>query len=121
MHQADRSTPSPRLSAEMLEMEVDRRGDEVVVIRLTGELCLASAAQLEQRLKEILQTGAEELIVDLRELSFIDSTGIRLLIELDERADIEGWSFAIVPGEGAPHRTLELAGLQHHPRRLAGD
>jgi anti-anti-sigma factor len=103
-----------------LEVNIQRDG-QVTVVQLAGELCLASAALLERRLEEILQTDLQELIIDMRELSFLDSTAIRLLLTLDERAEVEGWSFAIVPGSGGPRRTLELVGLEHRPRRIAAD
>ncbi|MGZ8634898.1 MAG: STAS domain-containing protein, partial [Solirubrobacteraceae bacterium] len=52
----------------------DRDGCAVVVIR--GELDLATAPELEGALTERLDAG-EDVVVDLRELAFLDSTGLR--------------------------------------------
>jgi anti-anti-sigma factor len=104
----------------LLEVNIQREGD-VAVVLLAGELCLATSAVLEKRLDEVLQADIGELIIDLRELSFLDSTAIRLLLTLEERAAVEGWRFAIVTGSGTPRRTLDLAGMQRHPRRISAD
>lgn len=115
-----RTPPSRRLAPELLEMNIRQEGDRVVV-QLLGELCLASTPQLERRLEEVLQADVAELVLDLRELSFLDSTAIRLLLTLDERAAVQGWRFAIVPGNDGPSRTLDLVGMQRHPQRVASD
>ncbi len=51
------------------------------VLRLHGELDLATAARLEAEVLAQIE-GHEELVVDLSELTFIDSTGIRTLIQI---------------------------------------
>lgn len=56
------------------------------VIALAGELDLSSSGQVEQELLRVEATDAEQIALDLRELEFIDSTGVRLIFLADARA-----------------------------------
>jgi anti-anti-sigma factor len=49
--------------------------------------------------------------LDLRKLNFMDSTGLRLLVQADARARESGHRLAIVRGPEAVHRVLEITGL----------
>ena len=49
------------------------------------------------------------LVLDLREVSFFDSTGLQLVLDADVRAREEGRRFVVLPGDGEPMRILELA------------
>src|SRR6478736_7155892 len=88
----------------------DRDGRAVVVIR--GELDLATAPDLEAALQERLDAG-QDVVVDLRELDFMDSTGLRVLVAAHARARTDGTRFAITrPKEGgAVARILTIAGI----------
>jgi anti-anti-sigma factor len=88
----------------------ERDGRAVVVVR--GELDLATAPDLETALSE-LQEGGQDVVVDLRELEFMDSTGLRTLVAAHARAEDAGQTLAIVrPLPGAPiERILAIAGV----------
>jgi len=88
----------------------DRNGRAVVVIR--GELDLATAPDLETALSELQEAG-QDVAVDLRELEFIDSTGLRALVAAHARAEDSEQTFVIVrPRPGAPiERILAIAGV----------
>jgi anti-anti-sigma factor len=92
---------------------------ETVVVEVRGELCLASAPLLLERLEE-LEAGFARLILDLTRVTFIDSSGIRLLVRLQSRARSDAFDFAISVA-GASERTLELMGLRHQFERVAGE
>ena len=81
-----------------------------VRVALSGELDVATAPSVEERLVE-LEGGAERIVLDLRELSFIDSTGLSLLINTDSRARKAGRAVTIVAAGGTPRRLLETTGL----------
>ena len=83
----------------------------VVRIALSGDLDVASAESVEQRLIELEGGGADRVILDLRGLDFIDSTGLSLLINADRRGRQAGRQVTIVSGTGAPRRILETTGL----------
>ncbi|TML75594.1 MAG: STAS domain-containing protein [Actinobacteria bacterium] len=91
------------------EAEVDAG---VVRIALSGDLDVSTAPSVEERLVELEDGGAERVILDLRGLGFIDSTGLSLLINADRRARRAGRRVTIVSGTGAPRRILETTGLK---------
>ena len=91
------------------EAEVDAG---VVRIALSGDLDVSTAPSVEERLVELEDGGAERVILDLRGLDFIDSTGLSLLINADRRARRAGRRVTIVSGTGAPRRILETTGLK---------
>jgi anti-anti-sigma factor len=88
----------------------DRNG--VVSMALVGELDLATAGRLETELRRVEGGRPPVLVIDLRELRFIDSTGLRLIIGAHAKAREEGRRLAIVPGPEAVHRVFELALLE---------
>ena len=88
--------------------------DGVVRIALSGELDLSSAPQVEDVLKEV-EAGATPLVVlDLRDLTFMDSTGLRVMVAADARARDAGRRLAIVQGPEAVHRVFRITGLDEH-------
>ena len=91
------------------EAEVDAG---VVRIALSGDLDVSTAPSVEERLVELEDGGAERVILDMRGLDFIDSTGLSLLINADRRARRAGRRVTIVSGTGAPRRILETTGLK---------
>jgi anti-anti-sigma factor len=94
-----------------VEVETEER-DGGLRVALTGDLDVASAPAVEERLVELDRPDAPAvLVLDLRGLSFIDSTGLSLLINTDSRARKAGRHVTIVSGKGAPRRLLETTGL----------
>ena len=89
----------------------DRDGRAVVVIR--GELDLATAPDLEAAIKSRLDDG-QDVVVDLRELDFMDSTGLRVLVAAHGRVEGTEQRFLIVrPPPGASiERILAVAGVE---------
>jgi anti-anti-sigma factor len=80
------------------------------VVSLCGELDLANAGTAETELREALSSGGK-VVVDMRELEFIDSTGIALLVSaLGQNGN--GAKLSFIPSESpAVTRVLELTGL----------
>jgi anti-sigma B factor antagonist len=87
------------------------RGDGFVVA-LSGELDISSAASVESRLMELETRSPQELYLDLRKVSFIDSTGLSMIINADGRARKDGRRLIIVSGDGVPRRILRTVGLE---------
>src|SRR5882757_8598191 len=69
-------------------VDVQRRND-VAIVQPHGELDLATVETLRAALDGIERAG--RLVLDLRGLSFIDSTGLRLLVSLHQRAQRDGF------------------------------
>jgi anti-anti-sigma factor len=81
------------------------------VLTLLGELDLASAPALEQELDEVEDRGC--VVVDMRKLEFIDSTGLRVLIKAHQRATETDRKFAILsPDDGQVRQLLDLTGAR---------
>ena len=94
-----------------VELETEQR-DDGLRVALSGDLDVASAPAVEERLVELDGPDSPAvLVLDLRGLSFIDSTGLSLLINTDRRARKAGRRVTIVSGKGAPRRLLETTGL----------
>jgi anti-anti-sigma factor len=95
----------------VLSLQIADEGERRL-IRLSGELDLANAASLETELERALGGGAGEVVIDMEQLSFIDSTGIALLINAISR-DGNGERLRFVPSKGlAVQRVLRATGLE---------
>ncbi len=89
-----------------------RSEDETALVVVSGELDLASGPALEQELTGALASPARVVIVDLRALEFIDSTGISILIKAHQRAQANRRRFVVVKGPSQVQRLLGLTGLE---------
>jgi anti-anti-sigma factor len=78
---------------------------------LGGELDMNARFQAEQALDRLLASPVEQLVVDLGEVTFVDSTGMGLLLEVHDRARSEGFRLRLLPGPDEVHRVFELAGV----------
>jgi anti-sigma B factor antagonist len=90
--------------------ESGRNGDTAWV-RPVGELDLDTAPQLEETLATVRADDHPRLVLDLRRLTFMDSTGLRLVIRWDAAARQDGFEFAIVPGPDVVQRVIRLTGM----------
>jgi anti-anti-sigma factor len=87
-----------------------KNGTTVVVV--SGELDVASGPTLEEELARAEGSEAQLVILDLRELEFIDSTGLGILIKAHQPAETTGRRFAVVRGPSQVQRLLGLTGLE---------
>lgn len=83
-------------------------GRETVVV--AGELDLAATPQLESRIEELSHDGGA-VILDLRKLLFIDSTGLRALLRARELCAERQCDFFLIPGPPGVQRLFELTGV----------
>jgi anti-sigma B factor antagonist len=95
-----------------LTTTVERDG-ETTVLRVGGEVDLVNAHELAAALAEAAEAGGE-LVVDLREVPFMDSTGLRSIIQMRERFERDGRPPLRVrlDEEGPVARLLDLVGLR---------
>jgi anti-sigma B factor antagonist len=84
---------------------------DLVRVRPTGSLDVATAPVLERQLEELREAGFRKLIVDLGGLSFMDSTGLRIVLRWHAAALQDGFTFAVAPGPPAVQRVFELTGM----------
>jgi anti-sigma B factor antagonist len=93
-----------------LDVTTEQRGDQLRVA-LSGELDIVNAPQVEDQLAAIEADTVDTLILDLRAVDFIDSTGLRALIAANERARSAGRRLVVVRGAKAVDRLLSLTQL----------
>lgn len=96
-----------------IETEID---GPISTVRLTGELDIAAADEIERAIEEVERSTTGILVIDLRALEFMDSTGLRLILSADARARERGSNLILVRGPEAVDRVFRTAGLD---RRLS--
>ena len=94
--------------ADPFECELEARGDEAWVLP-TGELDLASAPELEESLSLALASDARAIVVDLRGLDLLDSSGLRVLLQA--HASETGDRISFVPGSEIVQAVLRISGV----------
>ena len=86
------------MSDEPVEFRIEeRRSGDTVVLALHGELDLVSVDHVNARLDELRAAG-EPVLLDLDELDFMDSSGLRLVLNAAEKSDATGWPFSLTHG-----------------------
>jgi anti-sigma B factor antagonist len=79
-----------------------------------GELDLSTTPEVDARLAELHLAGFEQIVLDARGLTFVDSGGVRLMLQWSRRASEEGFDFTVVGGEGVVQRVVALTGAEPH-------
>jgi anti-sigma B factor antagonist len=98
------------MEPEQLAFTVDvAEGNGRAVVTPRGELDIATQPQLRAVLESHAARGA--LTLDLSGLQFLDSSGLRLILETAERARRDGVAFSVLPGAPAVQRLFEVAGV----------
>ena len=97
-----------------LEVIDDEPRPSVVRMTLQGELDLATAYAFDRRLLAVEQQGPDLIVVDLRELTFLDSAGLARLVSAQRRARRGGWKLVLVKGGKAIQRVLQTTQLVEH-------
>jgi anti-anti-sigma factor len=82
-----------------------------ITLALLGELDLVSAPALEQAMEGQPQQDVELIVLDLRGLEFMDSTGLHAVLRIANGAHDTGRRFALIRGPDQVHRLFELTGL----------
>jgi anti-anti-sigma factor len=84
----------------------ERRLDGTVVLTLRGELDLVNAETVAARL-DALRTAGEPVLLDLDVLDFMDSSGLRVVLNAAEASDASGWPFSVTHGPDQIQRLFE--------------
>ena len=94
----------------MLSIDSHEDGSRHTLL-LSGELDLASAPQLEERVQQLSSRGQGELVLDLGGLDFIDSSGLNAILRVRALCQEHMWEFCMVPGERPVQRLFEVTRL----------
>ena len=101
-------------NGEGFAVTTEAQGPGVVSVRVSGELDLASRPAFEDGVTEALDSGCR-ILLDLSDVSFIDSTGLAAIIRAARRAEKLGAELEIAPGlSPQPQRLFELTGVSAH-------
>jgi anti-sigma B factor antagonist len=89
------------------------RSDDVtcVVLELAGELDVTTAPKLEQALSELDSEAHNRVLLDLNELSFVDSAGVSVLIKAKKEAEAKGRELVLQRPTAQVHRVFALVGM----------
>jgi anti-sigma B factor antagonist len=94
---------------EHLRVTVRKEADRVV-LELCGELDLLAAPQLQRELDGVAVPAKSILVLDLQQLEFIDSAGLRVIIAAQDRARDDGREFAVTRSTTQVERVFEIVG-----------
>jgi anti-sigma B factor antagonist len=96
-----------------------RRGADRVVLSLDGELDMATSEVLQQAIEDVQPEGTTTVVLDLEQLRFMDSTGLRILLSTRERCRERGQALALTPGSQQVQRLLSVTGVAEHLHIIA--
>ena len=105
------------------ETSVDGRA---AVVAIRGELDLAGSAALEQELARLEETPSGAIVLDLRGVRFMDSSGLRVIAMSVQRAHAHGRRLALVPGTEQVMRVFDITRMRERldfvddPRDVTG-
>jgi len=103
--------------ARRTQLSIESRSEPWgVVLALRGELDMATVPQMERELAQAAKGGPATIVLDLRELDFIDSTGLRTLLAEHERSRESGRELALVRGSRQVDRLMTITRVADHLR-----
>ncbi len=80
-------------------------------LALHGELDVVTAPELEDTVAELCLNTPQEIVLDMRQVVFMDSSGLRTVLASMDMCRLHGCEFMLVPGTGACRRLFELTGV----------
>jgi anti-sigma B factor antagonist len=92
-------------------VETHELGDGAVRVALSGDLDLSTAPRAERAIDEAHDRSPRLMVLDLRGLEFMDSTGLRVMVSADKRARRAGRRAVIIQGPPAVRRVFEITRL----------
>jgi anti-anti-sigma factor len=105
----------PLQAAQVIEFGAlkisSERDSDVYAISVSGELDLATAGSLQRELERVEASDARSIILDLSGLTFMDSTGVRLLLNAHARSRADADRLTMPRGSPAVQRVLQLTGV----------
>lgn len=96
------------MAAGNFDVRTDRQAEALVVMP-RGEMDLATVGLVREAVDR--EHRGEKLVLDLRAVGFMDTSGLRCVLELNDRAAREGFELKLIPGPEAVQRVFEVSGL----------
>jgi anti-anti-sigma factor len=83
-------------------------------VTLAGELDIATVPRVEEAIDATLTGDVQQLTVDLSPLGFVDSSGLRLFIVLDQRASEQGWELRLLRPAAQVRTVFQVSGVEEN-------
>lgn len=99
---------------QQFRIAVEASGATVLVAPI-GEIDIATVGQIGDRL-DALKADYERVVLDLRQVTFVDSTGLHLILRADAASRSDGWDFQIIDGPAGVRRLFELTQVMQQLR-----
>ena len=98
---------STRVTNKLLSVEVARDEHRLAIIPM-GDLDMSTAGKLDDAVRAAEATDAKRIVIDLSEVTFMDSTGLKLLLEAGARARANSNRLRLIRGSRRVQRVFEL-------------
>lgn len=93
----------------ILELQKKQAAPDITVLELHGRLLMGNdSRQVEWSINELLKNGVKKVVLDLRELDAIDSTGVGILVMCNAKLQKAGGVMRIVSSDGIVESTLQM-------------
>ncbi len=96
-----------------------RNAPDRVVLELHGELDLLGAPSLQEKIEDVEGGAPPMVVLDLEDLQFVDSAGLRVILGAHERSQQQGRGLALTRGTEQVQRLFTIAGVSEHLRIIA--
>jgi anti-anti-sigma factor len=110
--------PLTQMSArhsDPFDVSITRRPDGVACVTAHGEIDVATVPALVARLRDLRGPGTH-VVLDLENVPFMDSAGLRVIVDEHRAAAEGGWRFSLTGGNQEVRRLIDIAGLTPHVR-----
>jgi len=97
----------------MIHFESKKEGDTTRII-LSGKITFENTGELREKLKEILRDGVNNLVFDMKEVSFIDSSGLGLLVSVKNTMIKMDGTFSLVNISDTVRKIMKQTGLDKY-------
>ena len=91
--------------------QVSREGG-LAIVAPRGELDMATVGVVEAEMKQLRRAGVGSIVLDLGGLTFMDSSGLHLVVRWTNEASKDGFAFELEPGPPTVQRIFELAAIE---------
>jgi anti-sigma B factor antagonist len=81
-------------------------------VRPIGELDIATVPEVDRHLRELVDGGGDRVVLDLRDVTFMDSSGLRLILRWQEAAKEDGHTFGLIAGPPAVERVFHITRMR---------
>jgi anti-anti-sigma factor len=96
-----------------IDLQIDRNGTTATV-KVAGEIDLTSAPRLDDEVTGLIEDSVSRLTITLGGVSFMDSTGLRVLLKASKLLDASGGTLVLDEPSDPVRRLLEVSGLDSH-------